>query len=160
MERKTPIYLKKKAEPPNQSDHKGSGRPLLSHLWLVLASHKSLQPTSLRKPRWWPPQNTNPVMELAENETILLSKLRLGYDIWHEIWSFPQKNPYGRGSWLCSQSLWGQELWEVSKAESSPGAREHPLWLCSAASPLLQVLWSCNAQNKRDQWIIKQKNYN
>lgn len=29
-----------------------------------------------------------------------------------------------------------------------------------AASPLLQVLWSCSAQEKLDQWIIKQESYN
>lgn len=126
---------------------------LFFHLWLVLTlSHKSLQPTSLRKSRQWPPKNTNPAMGLAENEKILLSKLRLGYDIWNKIWHFPQKVPCGRGRWLCSQLLQGQEIWGISRAESSPGAEELPLWLCSsAASPLLQVLWSCSVQNKMDQ---------
>lgn len=53
----------------------------------------SQKPAANFSARWWPPQNTNPAIGLAENETILLSKLGLGFDTWHVIWSFPSKSP-------------------------------------------------------------------
>lgn len=112
MRRKTPIYTKD--ELPEQSAHKRWGRSPLSLMTYPSLSQKTVtkyfevaEMMALSKP--------NPDMGLAENETILLSRLKMDYDVSWEIGNFPSKSPCGRGSWL-----WGQSLQGLFPGQSSP----------------------------------------